>query len=202
MRGHDAPSITHPPQSPKAPLAETKLGQRHTPHGTAHTTSTAPPSHQKGISSLFSFDTHPTPHALLYADRDHALLLSPDGVITVHESIDRVGRGAVGHIRLGYRTALDAVRALRSDPPGIVAIVMEANRLLRVAGIPAHTTVDRVRRSLLTWDGQTRIPATAQDPARADFTPRVAPASALTQGTAQHSARPPIVPAMRRDTAS
>lgn len=151
---------------------------------------------------LFSFDTHPTPHALLYADRDHSLLVAPHGTVTVHESIDRVGRGAVGHVRLGYRTALDAVRAIRRDPATIVAIVMEANRLLRISGLPSHTTVDRVRRALLTWDGQTRIPATAEHSARADFTPREAPSPALTQGTAQHPARLPIMPAMRRATAS
>lgn len=151
---------------------------------------------------MFSFDTDQPPHALLYADRDHCLLLSPHGTITVHEHIDRTGRGAVGHIRLGYRTPLDAVRAIRTDPRTITAITAEANRLLRLAGLPSRTTVDRVRRSLLTWDGQTRIPATAQDPARTDFTPRVAPGPALTQGTAQHRESLPIIPAMRRRTAS
>ena len=151
---------------------------------------------------MFSFDTHPTPHALLYADRDHALMLSPHGTVTVHEHIDRVGRGAVGSIRLGYRTPLDAVRATRTDSRTITAIVMEANRLLRLAGIPAHTTVDRVRRSLLTWDGSTRIPATASHSARTDFAPRETPGPAATRGTAQHRDRLPIMPAMRRDTAS
>lgn len=150
----------------------------------------------------FSFDTHQPPHALIYADRDHSLLVAPHGTVTVHEHIDRVGRGAVGHVRLRYATPLDAVRAIRRDPRTITAITAEANRLLRLAGLPSRTTVDRVRRAILTWDGQTRIPATAQDPARVDFTPRVAPGPARTQGTAQHSARPPIVPAMRRDTAS
>ena len=151
---------------------------------------------------MFSFDSDPTPHALLYAGRDHALLLAPDGTVTVHESIDRVGRGAVGRIRLGYRTPLDMVRGTRSDPATIVAITAEANRLLRLAGIPTHTTVDRVRRSLLTWDGQTRIPATTQDPAGTDFTPRETPSPAATQATAQRRDRLSILPAMRRDTAS
>lgn len=151
---------------------------------------------------MFSFDTDRPPHALLYADRDHSLLVSPHGTVTVHESIDRVGRGAVGSIRLGHRTALDAVRATRTDPRAITAITAEANRLLRLAGIPAHTTVDRVRRALLTWDGQTRIPATTSTPATSIPGPREAPGPALTQGTAQHRDRLSIVPAMRRDTAS